>query len=217
MERHQNSLHIRRNSWSCATLDRNYKAAFHPANAILPNTTVNNQTPPQPPNAESQTDVCGYCGLNFPNFPQQDWAERSNHLITVHKFGECNQSKKFFRADHFRQHLKHSHAGTSGKWTNMLEASCMREEPGQSMESQNAELLRQNEILRQQAQGGLAQEVKLPDHLIQEHVPGAPVVNMMGGGHVMIPGNYGMMGMGMPGGNVELQHTKIDEEIHEEM
>jgi hypothetical protein len=47
----------------------------------------------------------------------------------VHKFGECNQAKKFFRADHFRQHLKHSHAGTSGKWTNMLENACMRDEP----------------------------------------------------------------------------------------
>jgi hypothetical protein len=47
----------------------------------------------------------------------------------VHKFGECNQAKKFFRADHFRQHLKHSHAGTSGKWTNMLENACMKDEP----------------------------------------------------------------------------------------
>jgi hypothetical protein len=47
----------------------------------------------------------------------------------VHKFGECNQAKKFFRADHFRQHLKHSHAGTSGKWTNLLENACMRDEP----------------------------------------------------------------------------------------
>jgi len=80
------------------------------------------------------------------------------------------------------------------------------------MESQNAELLRQNqELLREQ----VAQEVKLQEQL-QEHIPGAPVANMMGGGHVMIPGNYGMMGMGMPGGN-ELQHTKIDEEMHEEM
>jgi hypothetical protein len=50
-------------------------------------------------------------------------------LNVVHKFGECNQSKKFFRADHFRQHLKHSHAGTSGKWTNMLENACMSQEP----------------------------------------------------------------------------------------
>ena len=51
------------------------------------------------------------------------------HLTNVHKFGECNQSKKFFRADHFRQHLKHSHAGTSGKWTNMLENACIKDEP----------------------------------------------------------------------------------------
>ena len=47
----------------------------------------------------------------------------------VHKFGECNKSKKFYRADHFRQHLKHSHAGTSGKWTNMLENACIKDEP----------------------------------------------------------------------------------------
>ena len=49
--------------------------------------------------------------------------------MVVHKFGECNKSKKFFRADHFRQHLKHSHAGTSGKWTNMLENACIKDEP----------------------------------------------------------------------------------------
>jgi hypothetical protein len=71
--------------------------------------------------------MCGYCGEEFPN--PADWAIRSEHLNHVHKFGECNQAKKFFRADHFRQHLKHSHAGTSGKWTNMLENACMRDEP----------------------------------------------------------------------------------------
>ncbi|KAI7514985.1 hypothetical protein KC347_g87 [Hortaea werneckii] len=54
---------------------------------------------------------------------------RADHLNRVHKFGECNQAKKFFRADHFRQHLKHSHAGTSGKWTNTLENACMKDEP----------------------------------------------------------------------------------------
>lgn len=73
------------------------------------------------------TDVCGYCGEEFPNPPQ--WDVRAEHLNHVHKFGECNQAKKFFRADHFRQHLKHSHAGTSGKWTNMLEIACMKDEP----------------------------------------------------------------------------------------
>ncbi|KAI6871035.1 hypothetical protein KC338_g2023 [Hortaea werneckii] len=107
-ERHQNSLHLRRHSWSCAALT-GIEAAFHRSSAA------------------SNTDTCGYCGEEFPNPPQ--WAVRADHLNRVHKFGECNQAKKFFRADHFRQHLKHSHAGTSGKWTNTLENACMKDEP----------------------------------------------------------------------------------------
>ncbi|KAH7125346.1 hypothetical protein B0J11DRAFT_434070 [Dendryphion nanum] len=108
-ERHQNSLHLRRHSWSCAALAGPH-AAFHPS-----------------PSHSAAADVCGYCGEEFPNPP--NWDVRSEHLNHVHKFGECNQAKKFFRADHFRQHLKHSHAGTSGKWTNMLENACMKDEP----------------------------------------------------------------------------------------
>jgi hypothetical protein len=65
----------------------------------------------------------------FPVVTDRDWDSRIAHLQEMHKFGECNHAKKFFRADHFRQHLKHSHAGTSGKWTNMLENSCMKDEP----------------------------------------------------------------------------------------
>lgn len=124
-ERHQNSLHLRRHSWSCAALS-GYPAAFH--------------TSPTRPN---EADTCGYCGEDFPRSgisspssgPQmaiateQDWDLRIAHLQEMHKFGECNHAKKFFRADHFRQHLKHSHAGTSGKWTNMLENACMKDEP----------------------------------------------------------------------------------------
>ncbi|KAF1939748.1 hypothetical protein EJ02DRAFT_424556 [Clathrospora elynae] len=108
-ERHQNSLHLRRHSWSCATL-AGVLAAYHPS-----------------PTRHAAADICGYCGEEFPN--PADWEVRSEHLNHVHKFGECNQTKKFFRADHFRQHLKHTHAGTSGKWTNMLENACMRDEP----------------------------------------------------------------------------------------
>lgn len=44
-------------------------------------------------------------------------------------FGICNQTKRFFRVDHFRQHLKHSHNSIIGKWTNNLEILCMRDEP----------------------------------------------------------------------------------------
>ncbi|KAL4956564.1 hypothetical protein BDW69DRAFT_79212 [Aspergillus filifer] len=114
-ERHQNSLHLRRHSWSCAALP-GYQAAFHPS----PTSAA--------PGSTASHDSCGYCGEEFPNFPQPDWDQRFEHLTAVHKFGECNNSKKFFRADHFRQHLKHSHAGTSGKWTNILENACMKEE-----------------------------------------------------------------------------------------
>ncbi|KAJ5812213.1 hypothetical protein N7474_008514 [Penicillium riverlandense] len=115
-ERHQNSLHLRPHSWSCAALP-NYQSAFHGSAAPSAQTT-----------AGPSHDTCGYCGEEFPNFPQPDWDRRFEHLTTVHKYGECNNAKKFFRADHFRQHLKHSHAGSSGKWTNILENACMKEE-----------------------------------------------------------------------------------------
>lgn len=121
-------MHVRRHSWSCAAL-QSYDRAFHESTAH-----------------PGEADSCGYCGEDYyrsgpPVTPastsggvtvrtttDQDWEERIRHLQEVHKFRECNSSKKFFRADHFRQHLKHSHAGTSGKWTNMLENACMLEE-----------------------------------------------------------------------------------------
>lgn len=115
-ERHQNSLHLRRHSWSCAALP-SYHAAFHAS-----------ASPSAQTNSGPSHDICGYCGEEFTNMPQPDWDRRFEHLTSVHKFGECNNAKKFYRADHFRQHLKHSHAGTSGKWTNILENMCMKEE-----------------------------------------------------------------------------------------
>lgn len=107
----------------------NYDQAFFPSTEIPPATSPGQQQQQQRPVVNAAFDVCGYCGLEFPNDPQPDWDERARHLDQQHKFRECNQSKKFFRADHFRQHLKHSHAGTSGKWTNRLETACIRDEP----------------------------------------------------------------------------------------
>lgn len=124
-ERHQNSLHLRRHSWSCAALP-NYQAAFHPSGTTASSSSSSSSQSNN--NSSSSHDICGYCGEEFPNLPQPDWDRRFEHLTAVHKFGECNNAKKFFRADHFRQHLKHSHAGTSGKWTNILENACMKEE-----------------------------------------------------------------------------------------
>ncbi|KAK6818969.1 hypothetical protein PG987_016422 [Apiospora arundinis] len=123
-ERHQKSLHIRRHSWSCSTLHvAGYDKAFHKSS-----------------NRPGEADSCGYCGIEFKrsgytghtrHATEQDWDARLRHLQEIHKFQECNSTKKFFRADHFRQHLKHSHAGTSGKWTNMLEIACMMNEESQ--------------------------------------------------------------------------------------
>ena len=79
-ERHQNSLHLRKHSWSCAALS-GIEAAFHRSASSAVN------------------DVCGYCGIEFANPPQ--WEHRSNHLTSIHKFGECNQAKKFFRVSRY--------------------------------------------------------------------------------------------------------------------
>ncbi|TGZ80338.1 hypothetical protein EX30DRAFT_372282 [Ascodesmis nigricans] len=131
-ERHQNSLHLRRYSWSCVVLADNFQAAFHPLLPPSSSSSSSSSTPAPPP---PQIDICGYCGEEFPlasvNGDKKEWQERKYlHLQDQHKFGECNQQKKFYRADHFRQHLKHSHGGTSGKWTNELEKSCMQPEEG---------------------------------------------------------------------------------------
>jgi hypothetical protein len=119
-ERHQNTLHLRRHSWSCANIS-DWKAAFHPTTRTTP---------------ASLSDLldgleveCGFCGEKFANFTERAQDQMWDHITNRHKFRECNTAKKFFRADHFRMHLKHSHAGTSGRWTNMLENACMKDEP----------------------------------------------------------------------------------------
>ncbi|RYC57136.1 hypothetical protein CHU98_g9070 [Xylaria longipes] len=116
-ERHQNSLHIRRQSWSCsALLKAGYVHAFRRSSAQA-----------------GDDATCCYCGINisekYDGNPQAEgiWDTRLMHLKDAHKFGECNTSKQFYRADHFRQHLKHSHAAVFGDGTSHLEAVGMKE------------------------------------------------------------------------------------------
>ena len=234
-ERHQNSLHLRRHSWSCATLERRFGAAFYPCTAVPPHTNAGNVPPPQQ-GGYAAVDVCGYCGEEFPNNPEPDWVSRSEHLTKVHKFGECNQSKKFYRADHFRQHLKHSHGGTSGKWTNMLEAACMKDEPPVTQE---AIALTSAHQAVQQAQAQAAQNAaaavaaaaaqnqssqQQPPHQQQQPPPAlssyqaaqlqgasAPVA-MMGSGTQLRQGPYPAMPPMPTNGNVDLPFQRIEEE-----
>ncbi|KAI0435633.1 hypothetical protein F4803DRAFT_557798 [Xylaria telfairii] len=120
-ERHQNTLHIRRQSWSCSELlEAGYVHTFRRSSPQAGNTAAS----------------CCYCGIKISetgagvdgNLPVEGvWDARLRHLKDAHKFGECNTSKKFYRADHFRQHLKHSHAAILGDGTSHLEAVCMKE------------------------------------------------------------------------------------------
>ena len=183
MERHQNSLHLRRHSWSCASIAHKYEDVFHPSTTIPPNPN-NSSVQPATPSAASATDICGYCGEEFSNEPP-DWDLRIAHLTNQHKFGECNQSKKFYRADHFRQHLKHSHAGTAGKWTNMLEQACMRDEPPDPVISMTPTQQQPAAIPpgMQPTVGSIATQVPppqmgLPLHMKQGQQQGIPMANM---------------------------------------
>ncbi|KAL8879302.1 MAG: hypothetical protein Q9198_003059 [Flavoplaca austrocitrina] len=207
-ERHQNSLHVRRHSWSCATLAGQYQRVFHPS-TLLPSQHPS-QAPP-PSDAIAATEICGYCGQEFANEPP-DWADRVAHLTNVHKFGECNQSKKFFRADHFRQHLKHSHAGTSGKWTNTLEQECMKGEPGPEMMPPPAHL---QSNLQSPMQQPPPQQMQSPMHAMQDMQPGPNMPQGLGGAPVA---NMGVMpGVpGRPAGPSGLSNETIDE-MKEEM
>jgi hypothetical protein len=119
LEPHLNAVHLRWYSWSCSALS-GYSNAFQ-----------------NYPRKSNETDTCGYCGEDFPRSgsglgvpmaTDEDWEVRIRHLQEIHRFGECNHAKKFWRRDHFGQHLKHSRFATSGKWRKLLENACMRDE-----------------------------------------------------------------------------------------
>ena len=107
--RHENK-HKQQKIWSCAALD-GFRVAFGPATS-----------------GTGEMDDCGYCGKEFPNLPQPDWNARKYHLEEVHGFGQCNREKRFYRADHFKQHLVHSHGAQNGKWTKRLQEASLTQE-----------------------------------------------------------------------------------------
>jgi hypothetical protein len=145
-ERHQNSLHLRHYSWSCAALGT-VADAFHARPPAYPGA---------PHSSAGGGDTCCYCGKLFDNPP--DWQRRTDHLLLDHKFGECNQNKKFFRADHFRQHLKHSHTAVVGKWTNYLESACMMQRVAVGRVAIGSALPQQHEMKQEPADEGLPPE-----------------------------------------------------------
>lgn len=128
-ERHINAIHLKSDFWSCEVL-RNPLLAFHAE--ILSGLTY---------------DVCGFCGQEFQRKPPGPHAADSaaaavctdrddrginifeliNHLDSVHRRGECNLARRFYRVDNFRQHLKTAHMGITGRWLKILERNCRSE------------------------------------------------------------------------------------------
>ena len=89
--------------------------------------------------SDNPVDIfCGFCGKRFDVIPNVEREALISHLKDEHKFCECNQSKKFYRADHFRQHLKHTHLSCPGKWINMLLEACEIKETLDAGEENNA-------------------------------------------------------------------------------
>ena len=133
-------LHLRNYSWSCVALKNDFYNLIYASKSIpFPD---NDLWQSQSSSTSSTAfDICGYCGAQFPNRPAPDWEARGAHLNGVHKYGECNQDKRFFHIDLFRQHLEHSHAGTMGKWWNKLEMAGMRDEPPPNPKYNNGQQL----------------------------------------------------------------------------
>ncbi|KAK4224909.1 Fez family zinc finger protein 2 [Podospora fimiseda] len=117
-ERHINAIHLKSDSWSCKALSDPLLAFY---SEIYHGTQV--------------WDVCAYCGGGFirseksGSGPIQGILEEEKkvlvgHLESVHKLGECDRDKMFYRADNFRQHLKNTHVAKPGKWLKSLEKVC---------------------------------------------------------------------------------------------
>lgn len=112
-------MHNRSHSWSCSSLG-SYERVFYDSKS-----------------RQGQADTCGFCGVDFDRtattkyarYPSDDdWEKRIAHLKDHHNFRECNLSKEFYRVDHFRMHLKHSHEALSGDWMRYLEENGMQKE-----------------------------------------------------------------------------------------
>ena len=146
MKRHENAVHRRKSSWSCANFNLDYGKAYFDwsdikqKSPIMPITSGMSSDTTTPArdlltmiSDESRSDnpvdiCCGFCGKRFSLNIRHDLQALVSHLHNEHKFCECNQSKKFYRADHYRMHLKLSHGSHPGEWIYKLEEACKIEE-----------------------------------------------------------------------------------------
>ena len=136
-KRHEKSIHKREESWSCAAI-LGPEAAFGRVES-----------------SGELLDECGYCGMRFANWPGPDLPARSQHLEQIHHFDRCNRDHTFYRADHLKQHLRHSHASEEGRWLDIIRNASHRHcEAGQDGEGK---------IVK-------AQEIRIEDDMLKKEV-----------------------------------------------
>ena len=107
-KQHQSSNHRRTYSWSCSALRSIQDAFFQRQDGL----------------------ICGYCDTQvaFSKHPEAALLCR-RHLRLAHRFQQCQDEKRFFKVNHFRQHLKQSHGALLGEWNNVLENACLEAVP----------------------------------------------------------------------------------------
>jgi hypothetical protein len=151
-KRHYTTVHLKPFSWTCQKLHDVPLSAFQVETQTKPepvapsafaassceraakleehtsHPSTGSGRPPTPPRTLRYT--CGFCGRTFhrklaaPLMVGERLGELEMHVRTEHKFGMCSTEKKFFRDDHFAQHLKTVHAAVVGGWLKWLVESC---------------------------------------------------------------------------------------------
>lgn len=69
-----------------------------------------------------EKNICSLCGTDFTGLLL---AEQLDHLVQVHRIGECNAKRKFYRKDALRLHFQNFHGNQEGDWLNdFIDLNC---------------------------------------------------------------------------------------------
>jgi hypothetical protein len=109
VRRHHSLVHTWSRSWSCAALIA-VVTGFHKLSTT-----------------GGATDICGCCGEES-NPANREY--QLDHILREHRFGVC-KAEKFDHGHEFRKHIEYNHAGKSGRWMDILVATCLHNEPPQ--------------------------------------------------------------------------------------
>jgi hypothetical protein len=129
-------VHLKPFSWTCQQLGNLPLSAFQVTQNTPPATDMSElqEAAVSRPVTPTLCYTCGFCGRTFhrkaaaPLMVGERLGELEAHVRAEHKFGLCSSDKKFFRYDHFAQHLKTVHAAVAGEWLKALAESCKSRE-----------------------------------------------------------------------------------------